>query len=124
MEKIALEVPPYGKIETPPGIPTGGILDTGTNLINLILNLLFLAGIVLAIIFIIFSGIQWVLSSGDKQKLQAARGRLTFAIIGLLIIAASFFIVNTVISLLGGTPRSFLNLPLPPFTGPDFPPGT
>ena len=109
MEKIALEVPPYGKIETSPGIPSGGLFGaTFTNLINLGFNLLFIVGLVLAIVFIIFSGIQWILSSGDKQKLQAARGRLTFAIVGLLVIAASFFIVNTVIALLGGNPTFFL----------------
>lgn len=124
MNYLALTLPGGEKITPPSGVPTGGLSPTGSNLINLILNLLFIVGLVLAIVFIIFAGLQWILSGGDKQKLQAARNRLTYSIIGFLIIILSLAIVNIIIALLGGTPRAFLNLPLPPFTGPDFPPGT
>lgn len=97
-------------IQAPDGVPTGGI-DQGSAIISLGINLLFIVGAVLAVIFVIYSGIQWTLSSGDKQKLQAARGRLTYAIIGLVVIAASFVIVNIIITLLGGNPKFFLNTP-------------
>ncbi|MEX2007504.1 MAG: hypothetical protein WD992_01910, partial [Candidatus Levyibacteriota bacterium] len=76
----------------------------------LIIQFVFIIGIVLTVAFIILSGIQWIISGGDKQKLQAARGRLIYSIVGLIVIAGAFFIVSTVISLLGGNPSFFLNI--------------
>ncbi len=102
---------PGGKIEAPSGIPTGGLSGKGGDAINLAIQLIFVVGIVLAVAFVIISGIQWIISGGDKTKLQAARGRLTYAIVGLVVILGAFFIVSTVTSLLGGNPRFFLNTP-------------
>ncbi len=98
-------------IVPPAGVPSGGLSGPGTNVINVALNLLFLAGIVMAIVFVIYSGVQWVMSGGDKQKLQNARNRLTYSIVGLIVIALSFVIINSVVALLGGNPGFFLNTP-------------
>ena len=92
-----------------PFSPGMGEAASGQVLIQIGINLLFLVGIILGVIFVILSGIQWILSGGDKQKIESARGRLTYSIIGLLVIAASFLIVRTVISLIGGNPNFFLN---------------
>lgn len=48
----------------------------------------------LTIIFIIISGIQFITSSGNPEAAGAARNRLTFAIIGFVILALSFLIVQ------------------------------
>ncbi len=90
------------------GIPSGGI-DIGGNIIQLLTNILFMLAVVLTLIFIIYSGIQWTISGGDKQKIQQARARLTFSIIGLIIVAASFLIVNIIITIIGQKPLLFLN---------------
>ncbi len=101
------------QIPPPSGVPTGGlgINEPGQRLFQFGVNLIFIIGIVLTVIFIIISGIQMIVSGGDKQKVQAARGRLTYAIIGLLVIAGAFAIVSLVISLLGGNPSFFFNPP-------------
>ena len=93
----------------PSGVPKGGLGagEAGSGLIQIAIQFIFIIGIVLAVAFIIISGIQWIISGGDKQKLQAARGRLIYAIVGLIVIAGAFFIVSTVISLFGGTPSFF-----------------
>ncbi len=100
-------------IPVPSGVPVGGLEPggAGQKIIQVGINLIFVVGIVIAIVFLIYSGIQWVMSEGDKQKLQNARNRLTYSIIGLLVIALSFFIINVVITLLGGNPKFFLNTP-------------
>lgn len=59
---------------------------------NVINAALILAGLV-ALIFIIYSGIKLILSGGDAKKVASARSTLTFAIIGLLLIFFSFAIV-------------------------------
>lgn len=61
-----------------------------------------LAGTV-AVIFIIWAGIQYIRSGGDQKQVQGARNTLTYAIIGLVLILLSFFIIY-VISYLTNTP--------------------
>ena len=98
-------------VPAPSGVPTGG-LDLGgggQRIIQLGIELIFIVGIVLSVIFIILSGIQWIISGGDKEKISKARARLTYSVVGLIVIAGAFFIVSTVISLLGGNPLFFFN---------------
>ena len=121
MKELALSINGT-PIPVPSTVPHGGFYSTlgsflpgmgeaasGQVLIQIGINLLFLLGTILAVVFVILSGIQWMLSGGDKQKIEAARGRLVYSIVGLLVIAFSFVIVRTVISLLGGNPSFFVN---------------
>lgn len=92
----------------PPDVPTNS--DVILNTPQFAITVVFLFGMVLAIIFIIFSGIQWIISGGDEKKIEAARKRLTYSIIGLVIVFASFLIVSLVFYLLGIDPSSFIGL--------------
>lgn len=80
-------------INPPSGIPQGGLSNLKVYLGNT-LTLFMVAGAFLMIIFIVWGGIQWITSGGDKAKLTTARGRITWAIIGFIIILISFFILN------------------------------
>lgn len=51
---------------------------------------------IVSIGFIIWGGIQLVMSEGDKQKVAAARGRITYAVIGLVIAFLSFFMIQLI----------------------------
>jgi len=82
------------------GIPSGGFGDKGIDVIQAAISILFVLGIILALVFVIVAGIQWVMSGGDKQKIQTARNRLMYSIIGLIVIFISLFIVQTIIALL------------------------
>lgn len=116
MKLISLSLPdpnPSGsnvKINPPPGIPTGGLGqgEAGQRLIQLGIEAMFVAVVILTIIFLLASGIQWIMSGGDKEKIQKAKNRLTYSIIGLIVTASAFLIVRTVITLLGGTPSGLL----------------
>lgn len=63
-------------------------------LIGRILNLAFMIGGVVLLAMIIISGIQWMTAGGDKQALSSAQGRLTSAIVGFIILASAFAIIN------------------------------
>ncbi len=80
-------------INPPPGIPRGGLSELQGFLGNTI-TLFMVAGAFLMVIYIVWAGIQWITSGGDKAKLTAARGRITWAVIGFIIILISFFIIN------------------------------
>ena len=82
--------------------PLGSITDTPIeNIPQFIITLLFIVGIVIAIAFLIYGGIRWILSGGDKTKVEAARGHIVAAIVGLVIIAASFLVFSLVFQVLG-----------------------
>lgn len=110
MKLLSLTLPGGNNIQPPSGIPSGGLEagGAGQKLVQLGIDLIFTIGIILAIVFLIVAGIQWITSGGDKQKVQAARNRLIYSIIGLIVIAGAFFIISTIISLLGGNPNFFL----------------
>jgi hypothetical protein len=82
-------------VNVPDGFPHGG-LGTLQTYLNNFLTLFMLIGMFLMVIYIVWAGIQWITSGGDKQKLATARGRLTWAVVGFIILMLSFFIVNAV----------------------------
>lgn len=96
-------------VKVPYGILTGNLGTVGKDLIQLAFTIFFVVAVLAVIILVLYSGIQWILSEGDKTKVQAARDRLTYTIIGLLVIMFSFFIVRAVIEILGGNPKFFFS---------------
>lgn len=68
--------------------------DLGATIIRVTLTIFLTAGVIAALIAVIWAGIQWSSSGGDKQRVAQAKGRLTWGIIGLIIMMLSFFIIN------------------------------
>ena len=89
------------------------ISDVGQLISSLVGTLLILAAL-LAFFFLILGGIQWITSGGDKAGMEAARNKITHAIVGLIIVGAAWAIMLLVqnflgVSVIGGT----LNFPKP-----------
>ena len=53
--------------------------------------------------FLVWGGIEWLTSGGDKEKYEAARGRITAAVIGLVIVVAAWAILQVITNFLGLT---------------------
>ena len=51
--------------------------------------------------FLVWGGIEWLTSGGDKEKYEAARGRITAAVIGLVIVVAAWAILQVISNFLG-----------------------
>ena len=81
------------KIETANGMSEGGLL---TKTLPAIITYLLIGATLLALAFIIFGGIKWITSGGDKTALEGARKMITYAIIGLVISFLAFFIINII----------------------------
>ncbi|MBI2622805.1 MAG: hypothetical protein HYW64_01795 [Candidatus Levybacteria bacterium] len=62
---------------------------------NIINAALLFSGVV-ALFFIIFSGIKLTLSHGDPKQVEGARHTLTYALLGLILILLSFTIINLI----------------------------
>ena len=85
-------------IEVNPG--TGYATDFGV-MFSSILNVVMLIAAVLVFAFLIFGGIQWITAGGDKTKAEEARNKITSAVIGLVIVAASYALINLIVNFLG-----------------------
>lgn len=61
----------------------------------------------LFLILIMYGGAQYMLAGGDMKKVESAKNTITNAIIGMLVVAASYaiatFVINTVSGVTGGT---------------------
>lgn len=64
------------------------------NIVNIVLSFLG----VLLLVYLIYAGFLWMTSGGDSKKADSAKSYIQNAIIGLIIILASFAISNFVIS--------------------------
>lgn len=70
-------------------------------LLNNIINAAIALSGIVALVFIIWSGIQLITASGDAEKISGAKKTLTFAIIGLVFILLSFALFNGFLDILG-----------------------
>jgi hypothetical protein len=106
MKYLALTIPvPYGdptNIIPPSGIPTGGP-STLSNIISTGLNLAMVVAVIACLLMLILGGFNWITSEGDKQKVASARNRILFSVIGLIVVFASFMIINIIYAFFFGT---------------------
>jgi hypothetical protein len=77
------------------------LFDGSTAIIPRIINLmLFIVGI-LAIIMLIFGGIRYAVSGGDKNRVDNAKNTILYAIVGLIVAILGYAVVNWVVSVVG-----------------------
>ena len=82
------------KVKEAAGCSGSGDLTAGvTHILNAIIGVI---GLV-AVIFIIIGGVNYMTSNGDPQKTKKAKDTILYATIGLIICALAFAIVNFVI---------------------------
>lgn len=60
------------------------------NIIPGIIQLLFSLVIVFSVIYLLWGGISWITSGGNKESLEKAKAKVTYAIIGLFVALLSF----------------------------------
>ena len=88
------EIPKYTKIE-----------DLETFLLTILKDVFnFAMGIsgAVALLFIIIGAFRFVTSAGNQEQIELAKKTLTYAIIGLVLIAGAFALVNTLLLLFSG----------------------
>lgn len=71
------------------------------------ISILLIVAVIIALIFLIWGGIKWITSGGDKTKVESARGTIIGAIVGLIIALGAYFILQVVLNLFGVNVTNF-----------------
>jgi len=104
---FAVKVNP-GDVEVNPCPPNPGFLQlcaiTGNNFGKFIGNLVSAAMVLAALValgFLIYGGVKWIISEGDKTAIDNARQTIIGAVIGLVIVLLSYLILSVVLKVFG-----------------------
>lgn len=81
-------------------VPTGYAGTVG-GLISFVLRAVLAIGALLVFGYLVMGGIEYITSGGEKGKTESARNKITSAVVGLIILAASWAILNLALSFLG-----------------------
>jgi len=81
--------------------PTGMKITDINRLISSGISLALIVAGILAFAFLVWGGVEWLTSGGDKAKTESARNRITAAMVGLAIVAASWAIMKLIGYFLG-----------------------
>ena len=65
----------------------GGVIRIGLSFVGVIL-----------LVLLLYAGFLWMTAGGDEEKIKAARGTITSAIVGIIIVTASYAIADFVLS--------------------------
>ena len=79
----------------------GSIADFIKTFGGKILSIIFLLAGIVAVIYLVYNGIQYITSAGNADKVKLARSGVINAIIGIIIIAAAYYIINFAIGASG-----------------------
>lgn len=74
-------------------------MDYLQKLLPTVVTLLLIVGSLFFFFNLIMGAIQWISSGGDKEGVAKARGRITSALVGLVILFAVFAIVGLIESI-------------------------
>ncbi len=66
-----------------------------------LINIGFIVAVVIFVFVLLWGGISWMTSGGDKQKVEDARSKITNGIVGLFVVFFVFVIINIVEMLFG-----------------------
>lgn len=94
----------FGDIIPPLAVQNLGFGALGiNNLLSKIIQLIYAVAGVIFVFMVIISAVQWILSGGDKEAVGKARGRLTWAVIGIVFLALAWVIISIIGNITGFT---------------------
>ncbi|HRS22767.1 MAG TPA: pilin [Candidatus Woesebacteria bacterium] len=87
------------------------------NLVQTLFSVLLVAVGLVFLFMLILGGLKWMTSEGDEKKLAAARGQITNALIGLVIVFSAWAIVALINTIFGINLLNFTIRPISSTSG-------
>ncbi len=96
-----------------PTTNNGGLKITGNagSLFRNVITIVFIVAAILTLFYLVMGAINWITSGGDKGKVEDARNKITAAVIGLLLLAATWAIYQLVMTVAFGTDTQGITIP-------------
>lgn len=101
----------FGSVSPPPQLQkltnqvgASGLKGGGASIsffLNTVIELIFTVAVVITVFMVVIGAVQMIMSGGDKEALASARKRITYAIIGMVLLALSFVILRIIGQILG-----------------------
>lgn len=122
---LSLALPSFAQVSVDPcpkgqgnGTDFSGLcnLDASNigSVVSGVITVMLIGAAIISLFFLIWGGIRWITSGGDKGKVDSARQTIIASIIGLIIALLAFFIITVVLGLFN---LSLTNLTLPKLIG-------
>jgi hypothetical protein len=67
-------------------------------IIGAAITFIFIVAVVIALFYLLFGAVRWIFSGGDKAAIDAARGTIVAAIVGLIILFLTFLLINVLLA--------------------------
>lgn len=67
-----------------------------TDILQKLIQFALVAGGIIFFFMLLWGGVQWIMSGGDKGQTEAARNRITAALVGLVIIFSAWAIASLI----------------------------
>jgi len=92
---------------------TAGLKISGNigSVVRNVITIVFIVAALLTLFYLVMGAINWITSAGDKGKVEDARNKITAAVIGLLILAATWAIYQLVMTIAFGTNTAGVTIP-------------
>lgn len=111
--------PNTGSINLNPGgtnIPVGdtyfylpqGFFPDFRTMVTSLLQIALIASVIMVLFQLVTAGLNWITSGGDKAKTDSARSKIVAAVIGLVLVVASWAIFLFILQLIGIAPSSVI----------------
>lgn len=71
-------------------------IDSIVGIISTVIRFILIVAFVAAFIMLLIGGIRWILAGGDEKAVAGARGTITAALIGLVIVLVAYAIIRLV----------------------------
>lgn len=82
-------------------LPDAGFASDLGSLLSSLLTIVMALAALAVFLFLIWGAFEWITSGGDKGKTESARNKITSAVIGLIVLAASYAILMLLLQILG-----------------------
>lgn len=85
--------------------------DDIPNIIGAAITFIFVIAVIIAIFFLLLGAVKWIYSGGDKAAIEGARGTITAAVVGLVILFLVFLIFTLLLEFFGFGIENITNIP-------------
>lgn len=74
--------------------------NIGQTIRNIVIFFIIIA-VVIALMYLLYGGVKWITSKGEKTEVEAARNHIMAALLGLIVVFLAVFLLSIVLSAFG-----------------------